>query len=128
MKYCPLCAHELEEVEIDAKPRLSCSSATCDYIYWNNPTPVIGALVERNGEVVLVRNKGWPEKMFGLVTGFLEEGETADNAILREVSEELPDFWRKVKPLIMLSCERSVRNSVWRVKSLILSAIILSSR
>ncbi len=89
MKYCPLCAFELKEVQIDAKPRLSCSSEACDYIYWNNPTPVIGALVERNGEVILVRNKGWPEKMFGLVTGFLEEGETAENAILREVKEEL---------------------------------------
>jgi NADH pyrophosphatase NudC (nudix superfamily) len=89
MKYCPLCAHELEEVEIDGKPRLSCRSETCDYIYWNNPTPVIAALVERNGEVILVRNKGWPEKMFGLVTGFLEEGETPETGILREVKEEL---------------------------------------
>jgi ADP-ribose pyrophosphatase YjhB (NUDIX family) len=65
MKYCPLCAHELEEVGIDGKPRLS------------------------YGEVILVRNKGWPEKMFGLVTGFLEEGETPENGILREVQEEL---------------------------------------
>jgi NADH pyrophosphatase NudC (nudix superfamily) len=89
MKFCPLCASELKKVEIDAKLRLSCSSEACDYIYWNNPTPVIGALVECNGEVILVRNKGWPEKMFGLVTGFLEEGETAENAILREVKEEL---------------------------------------
>jgi NADH pyrophosphatase NudC (nudix superfamily) len=89
MKYCPLCAHELEEVGIDGKPRLSCRSEACDYIYWNNPTPVIGALVERDGEVILVRNKGWPEKMFGLVTGFLEEGETPENGILREVQEEL---------------------------------------
>ena len=78
MKFCPLCAHELEEVEIDGKPRLSCGSETCDYIYWNNPTPVIAALVERNGEVILARNKAWPQKMFGLVTGFLEEGETPE--------------------------------------------------
>lgn len=89
MKYCPLCAHELESIEIDGKPRLSCRSKTCEYVYWNNPTPVIAALVERDNEVVLVRNKGWPEKMFGLVTGFLEEGETPEAAILREVKEEL---------------------------------------
>ena len=89
MKYCPLCAHGLEEVKIDGKPRLSCCSETCDYVYWNNPTPVIGALVERNGEVILVRNIGWPQKMFGLVTGFLEEGETPECGILREVKEEL---------------------------------------
>jgi NADH pyrophosphatase NudC (nudix superfamily) len=39
--------------------------------------------------VILVRNQGWPEKMFGLVTGFLERGETPEESILREVDEEL---------------------------------------
>jgi NADH pyrophosphatase NudC (nudix superfamily) len=38
---------------------------------------------------VLVRNKAWPQKMYGLVTGFLEEGETPENGILRAVKEEL---------------------------------------
>ena len=89
MKYCPLCAHELESIEIDGKPRLSCRSKSCEYVNWNNPTPVVAALVERGNEVVLVRNKGWPEKMFGLVTGFLEAGETPEFCVLREVKEEL---------------------------------------
>ena len=39
--------------------------------------------------VILARNQGWPEKMFGLITGFLEKGETPDAAVLREVREEL---------------------------------------
>ena len=82
MKFCPLCAHELKEVEIDGKPRLSCRAETCDYVYWNNPTPVIAALVERDGEVILARNKSWSQKMFGLITGFLEEGETPETGIL----------------------------------------------
>jgi NADH pyrophosphatase NudC (nudix superfamily) len=89
LKYCPLCASELIEVVIDEKPRLSCLSDSCDYVFWNNPTPVIAALVERGDEVVLVRNKGWPQKMYGLVTGFLEAGETPEAGILREVKEEL---------------------------------------
>jgi len=89
IKFCPLCGSELKEVEIDQKPRLSCVSKTCDYIFWNNPTPVVAALVERDGDVVLVRNKAWPPKIFGLVTGFLEKAETADSAVLREVREEL---------------------------------------
>ncbi|UCG07999.1 MAG: NUDIX domain-containing protein [Desulfobacterales bacterium] len=89
MKYCPLCAHELESIEIDGKPRLSCRSKKCEYVYWNNPTPVIAALVERDDKVVLVRHKTWPKKMFGLVTGFLEEGEAPESGILREVKEEL---------------------------------------
>jgi len=89
MKYCPLCAHELVISEIDGRPRQGCKSEKCDYVFWDNPTPVIGAIVELDGDVVLVRNKGWPEKMFGLVTGFLEKGETPEDGIIREVKEEL---------------------------------------
>jgi ADP-ribose pyrophosphatase YjhB (NUDIX family) len=58
-------------------------------VFWDNPTPVVAAIVEFDGEVVLVRNKEWPEKMFGLVTGFLEKGESPEEGILREVKEEL---------------------------------------
>jgi NADH pyrophosphatase NudC (nudix superfamily) len=51
--------------------------------------PVVAAIVEVDGAVILARNKRWPEKMYGLVTGFLESGETPDEAVLREVREEL---------------------------------------
>ena len=43
----------------------------------------------RDGMVVLARNAAWPEKMFGLVTGFLERDEAPDEAVAREVQEEL---------------------------------------
>ena len=89
LKYCSLCGQELKETEIEGRSRLSCVSETCDYVFWNNPIPIVAALIVRDGDVVLVRNKGWPEKMYGLVTGFLEKGETADEAVLREVKEEL---------------------------------------
>ncbi len=51
--------------------------------------PVVAAIVEMDGVVILARNRAWPEHMFGLITGFLEKGETPDAAILREVREEL---------------------------------------
>lgn len=89
MKFCPFCGSELKPVAIDRKTRLACTSESCDYVFWDNPTPVVAALVERDGQVVLVRNRAWPEKIFGLVTGFLEKGETAASAVLREVREEL---------------------------------------
>jgi len=59
-------------------------------VYWNNPTPVVAAIVELDGLVVLARNKKWTNpKMFGLIAGFLEEGETPEAGTLREVREEL---------------------------------------
>jgi len=89
MKYCPKCAQELVQGQVDGISRLKCPSDHCDYVFWNNPTPVVAAVVEYGDTVVLVRQKGWPEKWYGLVTGFLEKGETPEDGILRELKEEL---------------------------------------
>jgi len=58
-------------------------------VHWDNPVPVVAAIVEHEGYVILARNKDWPEKMFGLITGFLEKAETPEAAVVREVKEEL---------------------------------------
>jgi len=89
MKYCPQCGRDLKSAEIEGRQRQCCSSQTCDYVFWDNPTPVVAALVEREGIVVLVRNKEWSQKIYGLVTGFLEKNETPEAGVLREVKEEL---------------------------------------
>lgn len=56
---------------------------------WENPTPVIAALVEYDGKVLLARNAAWREGMFSVITGYLEKGETPEACALREVQEEL---------------------------------------
>ena len=89
MKFCPKCGRDLKPAEIDNRTYLSCSSRSCDFVFWDNPIPVVAALVEREGIVILVRNKAWPQKIYGLVTGFLEKGETPESGVLREVKEEL---------------------------------------
>lgn len=54
-----------------------------------SPVPVVAAIVEHEGAVVLVRGHGWPDGWYGLVTGFLEFEENPDAAVRREVGEEL---------------------------------------
>ncbi len=88
MQYCLKCGSPLVTAQIDGRERATCS-ASCGFVLWDNPTPVVAAIVEYNDAVVLVRNKAWTQKFFGLVTGFLEKGETPDVAVLREVKEEL---------------------------------------
>ena len=58
-------------------------------MHWDNPVPVVAAIVEHEGAVILARNKAWPEKMYGLVTGFLEKDEAPEEGVKREVKEEL---------------------------------------
>lgn len=88
MIYCPQCGKELTEGMRNGLMRKICADERCGFIHWDNPTPVVAAIVEQEGHVVLVRSIGWPEKLFGLVTGFLEKNEAVEDAVLREVKEE----------------------------------------
>ena len=89
MKFCPWCGAALQPRKSEDRERLACSNAECSYVFYDNPTPVLAAVVEHDGMIVLVRNVGWPEKWFGLLTGFLERGERPEEGILREVREEI---------------------------------------
>lgn len=89
MRFCPWCGSDLRPRIIDQRERMACTSSSCEYVFWDNPTPVVAAIVEHEGNVLLVRNKGWPPKWYGLVSGFLERGEGPEEAVLREVMEEL---------------------------------------
>ena len=86
-KFCPQCATPLEIVKIEDRPRQKCPA--CHFTFWDSPTPVVAAIVEHEGKIILTRNKGWPDKWLGIVAGFLEKRETPEQGVLREVKEEL---------------------------------------
>jgi NAD+ diphosphatase len=86
-QYCPMCRTPLVPRVHGGRERLAC--AACDFVHWRNPVPVVAAIVERAGRVVLVRSLGRPPTWYGLVAGFLESGETPEQAVVREVVEEL---------------------------------------
>jgi len=88
-RFCPQCGRPLAEREESGRVRLACPDPACGFIYYDNPLPVVAAIVEHEGNVILVRSKGWPEKLFGLVTGFLERDESPEEGVLRELREEL---------------------------------------
>jgi len=82
MRYCPWCGGGLEPRQVGERERLACGADGCGYVFWDNPTPIVAAIVEQDDHVVLIRNKGWPEKWLGLVSGFLER-----DAVLAALSE-----------------------------------------
>jgi NAD+ diphosphatase len=49
---------------------------------------VLAAVVEYQGKILLARNAAWPHKMYALITGFMEAGESPQEGIAREVKEE----------------------------------------
>jgi NADH pyrophosphatase NudC (nudix superfamily) len=92
-RYCPQCATPLALIVADEdggpKERLRCPA--CGFTHWNNPTPVLAAVIEcadRDGHLLLARNVAWSGRMFALITGFMEAGESPEEGIAREVREE----------------------------------------
>jgi NAD+ diphosphatase len=89
-RFCPMCACPLSLTEREEDSglvtRLRCLS--CEWTHWNNPTPVLGAIVQRGEHVVLARNAAWQGKRFALITGFMEANETPQEGITREIKEE----------------------------------------
>lgn len=92
-RFCPSCATPLQRLvrEEDSGPKERLRCPACDWTHWNNPTPVLAAVVEcadRGGQILLARNAAWTQRMFALITGFMEAGETPAEGIAREVAEE----------------------------------------
>jgi NADH pyrophosphatase NudC (nudix superfamily) len=93
VRFCSHCAAPLQPLTAaeDGGPKLRLRCAACGWTHWNNPTPVLAAVVEcadRGGRLLLARNAAWPGRMFALITGFMEAGETPEQGIAREIAEE----------------------------------------
>ena len=70
--YCPNCATALQLLarmeDGGEKARLRC--VACSFTHWNNPTPVLAAIIEMadcDGMVLLARNAAWQGRMFALM-------------------------------------------------------------
>jgi NADH pyrophosphatase NudC (nudix superfamily) len=85
-RFCPACATPLEPRDSGGRMRQACPK--CHFVHWDNPLPVLAALVEYDGRILLARNAAWTNGMFALVTGFLEQGETPEAGMARELKEE----------------------------------------
>ena len=60
----------------------------CNAQHFPRTDPVTIMLAEHEGRLMLGRGKGWPEGRFSALAGFVEPGETIEEAVAREVFEE----------------------------------------
>ncbi len=89
LRFCPVCAkplHMRTDPGDGDKARQACPDG--HWTHWDNPLPVLAALVEIDGQILLARNASWPAKNFALITGFMERGETPEQGVARELREE----------------------------------------
>lgn len=83
-RYCSNCGHELEMK--DGGYRRHCSHCTSDHFPRTDPVVII--VVRSGDDVLLGRQSSWPEGRFSALAGFMEPGETIEEAARREVFEE----------------------------------------
>ncbi|HNR64947.1 MAG TPA: NUDIX hydrolase [Atribacterota bacterium] len=88
LKYCTKCGHLLKSLIIQGKKRIYCHN--CDTIYYDNPIPSVAVVTcNEKGQLLLVKRKEEPGKGFwSLPGGFMDDGESAIQAALRELQEE----------------------------------------
>ena len=60
----------------------------CGRRHFPRTDPVVIMLVTRGNSVLLGRSPAWPERMYSLLAGFIEPGETVEAAVRRETFEE----------------------------------------
>jgi NAD+ diphosphatase len=84
--YCGSCGapNRLES----AGHRLSCSNPECGRESFPRIDPAIIVLVTHGDACLLGRNANWPERRFSTLAGFVEPGESLEDAVAREVFEE----------------------------------------
>ena len=85
--YCPRCGTLMERRLVDDRDREVCPA--CGFIFYRNPVPAVGVVVALEGKVVLVRRRYEPRAgCWALPAGFMELGESAEDAAIRECHEE----------------------------------------
>lgn len=62
--------------------------ASCGAMHFPRTDPVVIMLITHGNDLLMGRSPGWPEGMWSLLAGFVEPGETLENAVRREVMEE----------------------------------------
>jgi NAD+ diphosphatase len=60
----------------------------CGLLHFPRLAPAIIVLVERGQEMLLARSRRFPTVMYSTLAGFVEPGETLEQAVVREVKEE----------------------------------------
>ncbi|MDQ1909671.1 NUDIX hydrolase [Paenibacillus sp. GD4] len=87
VNYCMSCGSPMETRDVDGTSRRACTR--CSFVHWGNYSVGVGALVVRDGKMLLVRRAQEPGK--GNWTnpgGYIEQHELIHDTIRREVLEE----------------------------------------
>jgi NAD+ diphosphatase len=83
--FCGKCATPME----DDRGELARRCPSCSMVSYPRLSPAVIMSVVRDGHILLARAPRFPKGMFSALAGFVEPGETLEEAVAREVMEEV---------------------------------------
>jgi len=61
----------------------------CGELFYPRISPAVIVLIRKGNKILLAKSPNFPQGMYSLIAGFVEPGETAEDAVAREVKEEV---------------------------------------
>ena len=86
-RFCGNCGQPTESRE--AGHLRICSDHSCGVSHFPRTDPAVIMLIGRGNRAVLGRKSEWPDGMYSALAGFVEPGESLEEAVAREVKEEV---------------------------------------
>ena len=84
-KFCGVCGAETRAAKSD-RARVC---VQCETRYYPRISPCVIGLIERGDKCLLAHGNRMPEGVYSCIAGFIEAGETAEMALIREAKEEV---------------------------------------
>lgn len=85
-QFCGVCGHAT--VSEHAGHRRCCVNSNCGAVHFPRTDPAIIVAVEFEDKILLGRQASWPPGRYSTLAGFVEPGESLEDALVREVYEE----------------------------------------
>lgn len=84
-RFCGRCG----SLTVDASGERARYCTSCDILFYPRISPCVIVVIGRGKQCLLGRNARWQNNYFSALAGFVEPGESAEQALLREVREEV---------------------------------------
>jgi len=86
IKFCPQCGQD--SLKFDGKNQYHCPE--CSFTFYRNVAAAAAAVIYYQGKILFIERGKEPQKgLLGLPGGFIDNNETAESGLLREVYEEV---------------------------------------
>jgi NAD+ diphosphatase len=86
-QYCGKCGNKTKRS--NAGHVRICQKETCNEHHFPSMDPAVIVLISSGERCLLGRTKKWRKGMYSTLAGFVEPGETAEDAVVREIHEEV---------------------------------------